>query len=784
MLKSLKIPISYFALTLQFLLCCAGAQPGPEKAESIDSSLDSLDGKKKKRKGRNLGKWLRRKGEGRRAENVKMLEEEEENGKNEVKMDLSSVENDEEMIENRRESREIRPRPIFYNPQVSEESSQRDEQSASPQPKRVHFQKADKPRQSRTSTEMRRGPQGSPMNRRYSACPPALSSGRATLSETAMQRTFHEAMRNRRTSLPATSLTLPKNTQVATSNISEARGILVDLLAGKDLSPSVVGCLRAVATLLTPQNQVTLSTHHTDFGLPCVVENPYSGEPLLVSSSSKPRVSNITFSTVTSATGLPTIAAEPNRPRSSRSESYWKPETSSNGPDSIHETSSCNRLDASTSSLASEDGTIRQRNEVESDETCNTVEPCSSIGPVTTFDGTFYNPKELEVDPYLGRICDWNLPIFEMSDKFRTTILSRLTYSIFKQADLFRIFRLNAQKFFNYFHQLEKGYWEIPYHNRIHAADVLHGVYYLTCHPVHPCLGRAPTPESPTAGNQRNSHLDLDASSVAESMSTLELMALYTAAAMHDFDHPGRTNAFLVSTEDSKAIMYNDRSVLENHHAAESWRLLQKKENCFIEGLDAAETKRFRYLVLEYILATDLKQHFEIIMAFNEKLADMELSNESDRVLVAKMLIKLADINSPSKPYQLHRQWTERICEEFYEQGDEEKRRGMVVTPYMDRSDPQVAKLQDSFIAHVVSPLAVALNEAGLLPVLPGLEEAEIMINLKHNHQKWLLELDNGSASSGVGTGNETIEEESSTSESPEKLERTPSIDSTGEDRS
>ncbi|KFM65794.1 cGMP-inhibited 3',5'-cyclic phosphodiesterase B, partial [Stegodyphus mimosarum] len=28
----------------------------------------------------------------------------------------------------------------------------------------------------------------------------------------------------------------------------------------------------------------------------------------------------------------------------------------------------------------------------------------------------------------------------------------------------------------------------------------------------------------------------------------LELMALYTATAMHDYDHPGRTNAFLVST--------------------------------------------------------------------------------------------------------------------------------------------------------------------------------------------------------------------------------------------
>jgi hypothetical protein len=71
---------------------------------------------------------------------------------------------------------------------------------------------------------------------------------------------------------------------------------------------------------------------------------------------------------------------------------------------------------------------------------------------------------------------------------------------------------------------------------------------------------------------------------------------------------------------------------------------------------------------LEYILATDLKQHFDIIMQFNEKSPEMDLTNEADRVLVSQMLIKFADINSPAKPYSLHRQWTERICQEFYEQ--------------------------------------------------------------------------------------------------------------------
>ena len=40
----------------------------------------------------------------------------------------------------------------------------------------------------------------------------------------------------------------------------------------------------------------------------------------------------------------------------------------------------------------------------------------------------------------------------------------------------------------------------------------------------------------------------------------------------------GRTNAFLVATGDAKAIMYNDRSVLESHHVASAWYLLVSNE--------------------------------------------------------------------------------------------------------------------------------------------------------------------------------------------------------------
>lgn len=39
-----------------------------------------------------------------------------------------------------------------------------------------------------------------------------------------------------------------------------------------------------------------------------------------------------------------------------------------------------------------------------------------------------------------------------------------------------------------------------------------------------------------------------------------------------------------------------------------------------------------------------------------------------DRLQVMKMIIKMADINTPTKSYQLHRSWTVRITEEFFQQ--------------------------------------------------------------------------------------------------------------------
>ncbi|XP_026342560.1 cGMP-inhibited 3',5'-cyclic phosphodiesterase 3B isoform X4 [Ursus arctos] len=345
-----------------------------------------------------------------------------------------------------------------------------------------------------------------------------------------------------------------------------------------------------------------------------------------------------------------------------------------------------------------------------------------------------------DYDSLIEKMSNWNFQIFEVVEKMGEKsgrILSQVMYTLFQDTGLLEIFKIPTLQFMNYFRALENGYRDIPYHNRIHATDVLHAVWYLTTRPV-PGLQQihgdhAAGSEADADGRMNPGPIaylssrscsipDASYGCLSSNIPALELMALYVAAAMHDYDHPGRTNAFLVATNAPQAVLYNDRSVLENHHAASAWNLyLSRPEYNFLLNLDHVEFKRFRFLVIEAILATDLKKHFDFLAEFNAKANDVnsngiEWSNENDRLLVCQVCIKLADINGPAKVRDLHLKWTEGIVNEFYEQGDEEANLGLPISPFMDRSSPQLAKLQESFITHIVGPLCNSYDAAGLLP--------------------------------------------------------------------
>ncbi|KRY12494.1 putative 3',5'-cyclic phosphodiesterase pde-3 [Trichinella patagoniensis] len=337
----------------------------------------------------------------------------------------------------------------------------------------------------------------------------------------------------------------------------------------------------------------------------------------------------------------------------------------------------------------------------------------------------YRNAEVISKNITLEKLSCWTFPIFAFDQSSNGRILSMMAYKAFESTNLLKTFQIDLHKFFNFFHAIEEGYRDLPYHNRVHASDVLHACFYLTTHWV-PAYAHA-------------------SSGFVSLFSAVELMALYTAAAIHDHDHPGRNNAFLIATQDPKAIFYNDRSVLENHHISSAWQILMRDENFFIENLNNSEYKRFRHFVIETVLATDLKFHFDILMNFTDKISRrrLEFKNESDSLLLGRMIMKLSDVNSASKPADLHNIWTEKILQEFFEQGDEEKQRNLPISDYMDRESCNIAELQGSFMNHVVSPLLNALFQAELLPVDEKTGRCELLENFSTNLYYWRQALEN-----------------------------------------
>ena len=69
------------------------------------------------------------------------------------------------------------------------------------------------------------------------------------------------------------------------------------------------------------------------------------------------------------------------------------------------------------------------------------------------------------------------------------------------------------------------------------------------------------------------------------------------------------------------------------------------------------------------------------------------LARNAGRLLLS-MLMKLADISNIARPTPLAHKWAEILTVEFFNQGDQERKRGLVQTPIFDREKTRLAALQ------------------------------------------------------------------------------------------
>ncbi|KAJ6662618.1 hypothetical protein lerEdw1_011755 [Lerista edwardsae] len=254
-----------------------------------------------------------------------------------------------------------------------------------------------------------------------------------------------------------------------------------------------------------------------------------------------------------------------------------------------------------------------------------------------------------------------------------------------KERDLLKTFKISSDTFIAYMMTLEDHYHsDVAYHNSLHAADVAQSTHVLLSTPA------------------------LDAV-----FTDLEILAAIFAAAIHDVDHPGVSNQFLINTNSELALMYNDESVLENHHLAVGFKLLQEEHCDIFQNLTKKQRQTLRKMVIDMVLATDMSKHMSLLadlktMVETKKVTSsgvLLLDNYTDRIQVLRNMVHCADLSNPTKSLELYRQWTDRIMEEFFQQGDKERERGMEISPMCDKHTASVEKSQVGFIDYIVHPL-------------------------------------------------------------------------------
>ncbi|GAX76727.1 hypothetical protein CEUSTIGMA_g4174.t1 [Chlamydomonas eustigma] len=284
-------------------------------------------------------------------------------------------------------------------------------------------------------------------------------------------------------------------------------------------------------------------------------------------------------------------------------------------------------------------------------------------------------------------------------------------------------------------------------------------------------------------------------------------LAYVIAATVHDVDHYGLNNDFLVNSRNTLAVIHNDRSPMESHHCSLTFTTLYGPDTDFTALLSPADQKVFRSLVIDLVLATDMKQHFNILSQFtsssrlgnkksesgpgpsplsgnsstpqpgavappcsgggpshlssplglvkrddsDDKLARRSPAverglkkpslgvtsanvsprgamgtllrlnslrqvtpvdavpyhpkNDGEKLVCLQVALKIADVSSIFRPFNVALRSIHGLEEEFFRQGDKERELGMPLTPLFDRTKAGVSKAQKGFIDFIAMPL-------------------------------------------------------------------------------
>jgi CheY-like chemotaxis protein len=300
----------------------------------------------------------------------------------------------------------------------------------------------------------------------------------------------------------------------------------------------------------------------------------------------------------------------------------------------------------------------------------------------------------------ISKVSEWSFNVFEFDDDE----LLVLTKHMFIHFDLLKHCNIECDVLEKFLVAVKQGYKNNPYHNWRHAFDVTQATFVFL---VRFC------------GNQMT-------------ISPVEKFALLVAALCHDLGHPGHNNDFLVKTESDLAMLYNNRSILENCHSFLLFRLLSTRpELNILANFSKDDIVTVRSILTDCILSTDPGLHNSYV----SKLSGMDiqmLDMPEQKMLVLQCIIKMADISNVARKWDSSGyRWSCLVSQEFFKQGDTLKSCNLDVAPYLDRNATTIGKNSTMFVERVAIPL---FKELGRL--FPEFEKV-VVESLNVNKKRW-----------------------------------------------
>ena len=209
----------------------------------------------------------------------------------------------------------------------------------------------------------------------------------------------------------------------------------------------------------------------------------------------------------------------------------------------------------------------------------------------------------------------------------------------------------------------------------------------------------------------------------------IDLLSIIIAALGHDIGHPGLTNTFQINSLSDMAITYNDSSCLENFHLTTLFKTIRKDETNIFEKLSSPDFKKIRKRMISEILATDMAIHGKILNNIRSKIPDYLLQDKNDnndnyspkkfelitdikneettneeKQALFDYFIHSADLGHNTKLFDISLKWVELLSNEFWLQGDKEKKMNLPISFLCDRETTNVPKSQVGFIGGFIIP--------------------------------------------------------------------------------